>query len=97
MKNERKIILSILLSNFASHNYTKLKFALQILPFNVDHIAACLDQNRTCVLLSRTLSTECSVAQQKIIDQMNLWDNEDCETQPGDTQPHGQKCLYHVS
>merc|ERR1712083_894332 len=23
-----------------------------------------------------------------------MGDNEDCETQPGDTQPHGQKCLY---
>ena len=27
---------------------------------------------------------------------MNLWDNEDCETQPGDSSPHGQKCLYKV-
>lgn len=27
---------------------------------------------------------------------MNAWDNEDCGTQPGDTEPNGQKCLYHV-
>ena len=27
---------------------------------------------------------------------MYLWDNEDCETQPGDSAPHGQKCLYKV-
>merc|ERR1719412_421617 len=26
---------------------------------------------------------------------MNLWDNEDCGTKPGDDAPHGQKCLYH--
>ena len=31
--------------------------------------------------------------QTKIINQMDLWDNEDCETQPGDDKPHGQKCL----
>merc|ERR1712098_548381 len=41
-----------------------------------------------------TLSEGCESAQQKIIDQMNAWDNEDCGTQPGDTQPNGQKCLY---
>ena len=28
---------------------------------------------------------------------MNAWDNEDCGTKPGDTEPNGQKCLYHVS
>ena len=27
---------------------------------------------------------------------MNDWDNEDCGTKPGDTEPHGQKCLYKV-
>ena len=27
---------------------------------------------------------------------MNAWDNEDCGTQPGDTSPNGQKCLYKV-
>merc|ERR1712110_369471 len=42
-----------------------------------------------------TLSESCTSAQQKIIDQMNLWDNEDCETKPDDDKPHGQKCLYH--
>merc|ERR1712037_736594 len=42
-----------------------------------------------------TLSESCASAQQKIIDQMNLWDNEDCETKPDDDKPHGQKCLYH--
>merc|ERR1712217_724906 len=31
----------------------------------------------------------------KIVDQMNAWDNEDCGTKPGDTEPNGQKCLYH--
>ena len=36
------------------------------------------------------------MTQQKIVDQMNLWDNEDCGTQPGDTSPNGQKCLYKV-
>merc|ERR1711928_296509 len=42
-----------------------------------------------------TLSESCASAQEKIIDQMNLWDNEDCETKPDDDKPHGQKCLYH--
>merc|ERR1711992_347409 len=42
-----------------------------------------------------TLSESCASAQEKIIGQMNLWDNEDCETKPDDDQPHGQKCLYH--
>merc|ERR1712038_1229784 len=41
-----------------------------------------------------TVSVDCEGTQQKIIDQMNLWDNEDCGTQPGDDSPHGQKCLY---
>merc|ERR1712241_1102756 len=41
-----------------------------------------------------TLSEDCASAQQKIINQMNLWDNEDCGTKPGDSQPNGQKCLY---
>merc|ERR1711872_1107227 len=41
-----------------------------------------------------TLSESCEVAQEKIVNQMNLWDNEDCGTKPGDTSPHGQKCLY---
>merc|ERR1712079_901074 len=41
-----------------------------------------------------TVSIDCEGTQQKIIDQMNLWDNEDCRTQPGDTSPNGQKCLY---
>ena len=35
--------------------------------------------------------------QAQIVDQMNAWDNEDCGTKPGDTEPNGQKCLYHVS
>jgi len=42
-----------------------------------------------------TLSESCATAQQKIINQMDLWDNEDCGTKPGDTAPNGQKCLYH--
>merc|ERR1719410_1765208 len=41
-----------------------------------------------------TVSLDCEGTQQKIVDQMNLWDNEDCGTKPGDTSPHGQKCLY---
>jgi len=41
-----------------------------------------------------TLSESCESAQEKIINQMILWDNEDCGTQPGDDKPHGQKCLY---
>merc|ERR1719492_676889 len=41
-----------------------------------------------------TLSESCATAQQKIIDQMNLWDNEDCGP-TDDNKPHGQKCLYH--
>ena len=39
----------------------------------------------------------CPDVQTKIVDQMNAWDNEDCGTKPGDTEPNGQKCLYHVS
>ena len=35
--------------------------------------------------------------QTMIVDQMNAWDNEDCETKPDDDAPHGQKCLYKVS
>lgn len=42
-----------------------------------------------------TLNEDCTSAQTKIVDQMNAWDNEDCGTQPGDTEPNGQKCLYH--
>merc|ERR1711936_1180866 len=42
-----------------------------------------------------TLSIPCNEAQIKIVDQMNAWDNEDCGTRPGDTEPNGQKCLYH--
>merc|ERR1711862_1040666 len=41
-----------------------------------------------------TLSESCESAQEKIINQMILWDNEDCGTKPGDDKPHGQKCLY---
>eukprot|EP00093_Oithona_nana_P007844 07844.XXX_113270_113950_1 [CDS] Oithona nana genome sequencing. len=41
-----------------------------------------------------TVSVDCAMTQQKIVDQMNAWDNEDCETKPDDTAPHGQKCLY---
>merc|ERR1712076_339538 len=41
-----------------------------------------------------TLSESCASAQEKIINQMILWDNEDCGTKPGDSSPHGQKCLY---
>ena len=44
----------------------------------------------------RTVSIDCATAQTKIIQQINDWDNEDCETKPGDTEPHGQKCLYKV-
>eukprot|EP00095_Tigriopus_kingsejongensis_P005559 maker-scaffold736_size104543-snap-gene-0.18 protein:Tk05559 transcript:maker-scaffold736_size104543-snap-gene-0.18-mRNA-1 annotation:"hypothetical protein DAPPUDRAFT_223657" len=41
-----------------------------------------------------TIGEACESAQQKIIDQMNAWDNEDCGTAPGDQSPNGQKCLY---
>jgi len=41
-----------------------------------------------------TLSESCESAQEKIVNQMILWDNEDCGTQDGDSSPHGQKCLY---
>merc|ERR1712241_522194 len=41
-----------------------------------------------------TVSIDCATAQTKIVQQINEWDNEDCETKPGDTEPHGQKCLY---
>merc|ERR1712008_25014 len=41
-----------------------------------------------------TVSLDCESVQKKVVDQMYLWDNEDCETQPGDSAPHGQKCLY---
>ena len=43
------------------------------------------------------LAEYCPDVQTKIVDQMNAWDNEDCGTKPGDTEPNGQKCLYHVS
>ena len=42
------------------------------------------------------MSIDCATAQTKIVQQINEWDNEDCETKPGDTEPHGQKCLYKV-
>ncbi len=48
-------------------------------------------------LFFRTLQGTCENAQTLIIAQMNAWDNDDCGTKPGDTEPHGQKCLYHVS
>jgi len=41
-----------------------------------------------------TVSIDCANAQTKIVQQINDWDNEDCGTKPGDTEPHGQKCLY---
>ncbi|TRY80944.1 hypothetical protein TCAL_04723 [Tigriopus californicus] len=41
-----------------------------------------------------TVNEACESSQEKIIDQINAWDNEDCGTQPGDTEPNGQKCLY---
>ena len=44
----------------------------------------------------RTVSIDCANAQTKIVQQINDWDNEDCGTKPGDTEPHGQKCLYKV-
>ena len=46
------------------------------------------------ICIFRTVSIDCATTQQKIVDQMNAWDNEDCGTQPGDTSPNGQKCLY---
>jgi len=42
-----------------------------------------------------TLTGSCGRMQAQIVDQMNAWDNEDCGTKPGDTEPNGQKCLYH--
>ena len=42
-----------------------------------------------------TMAAYCPDVQTKIVDQMNAWDNEDCGTKPGDTEPNGQKCLYH--
>ena len=55
---------------------------------------------KICPLLSlphhRTVSVDCEKTQEMIVDQMNAWDNEDCGTQPGDTTPNGQKCLYKV-
>ena len=44
----------------------------------------------------RIVSIDCATVQAKIVQQMNDWDNEDCGTKPGDTEPHGQKCLYKV-
>ena len=44
----------------------------------------------------RTVSIDCATVQTKIVQQINDWDNEDCGTKPGDTEPHGQKCLYKV-
>ena len=44
-----------------------------------------------------TVSEDCDSVQEKIIQQILLWDNADCGTQPGDTEPNGQKCLYKVS
>lgn len=48
------------------------------------------------MIFSRTVSVDCETTQTMIVDQMNAWDNEDCGTQPGDTTPNGQKCLYKV-
>lgn len=48
------------------------------------------------MFLKRTVSVDCETTQTMIVDQMNAWDNEDCGTQPGDTSPNGQKCLYKV-
>ena len=45
----------------------------------------------------RIVSADCETVQAKIVQQMNDWDNEDCGTKPGDTEPHGQKCLYKVN
>jgi len=41
-----------------------------------------------------TLSESCESVQEKIVNQMMAWDNEDCGTKPGDNKPNGQKCLY---
>merc|ERR1712001_221568 len=44
--------------------------------------------------VKRPVSVDCEKTQEMIVNQMNVWDNEDCGTQPGDSSPHGQKCLY---
>lgn len=39
---------------------------------------------------------DCKEAQRAIVRQINLWDNENCETKPDDQTPHGELCLYKV-
>merc|ERR1712038_1883619 len=41
-----------------------------------------------------TVGASCKSAQEKIVNQMNEWNNAACGTKPGDWIPHGQKCLY---
>ena len=48
------------------------------------------------MMKSRIVSVNCDQTQQMIIDQINAWDNDDCGTPPGASEPSGQKCLYKV-
>jgi len=74
---------------------TMVKFLILLLPLAWAASPSPRDPLHASCSVTWTLSESCATAQQKIVDQMNLWDNEDCETKPDDNKPHGQKCLYH--
>merc|ERR1711934_1105630 len=75
----------------ASFSDTMVKFLILLLPLAWAASPGPRDPLHASCSVTWTLSESCASAQQKIIDQMNLWDNEDCETKPDDDKPHGQK------
>merc|ERR1712018_540626 len=79
----------------ASLSHAMIKVLIFLLPLAWAASPGPRDPLHASCSVKWTLSESCTSAQQKIIDQMNLWDNEDCETKPDDDKPHGQKCLYH--
>merc|ERR1719394_1407375 len=70
-----------------------MKLGLTVLTLCLSYASA--DLFHASCSVKWTLSESCDNVQTMIVNQMNLWDNEDCGTKPGDDAPHGQKCLYH--
>merc|ERR1712183_525422 len=77
----------------SSETAVMMKVALIVLTVCLSYTSA--DLLHASCSVKWTLSESCDNVQTMIVNQMNLWDNEDCGTKPGDDQPHGQKCLYH--
>merc|ERR1712002_263938 len=80
---------------FGKISHSKMYRSLCILSVGVVFAAAApRDLLHASCSVKWTLSLSCDSVQEQIVNQMILWDNEDCGTKPGDTSPHEQKCLY---